>query len=152
MRTVHFSLNGDAVHALLRALAVRPDVAVGHSAGAAVLLQLASSHEVSPRSIIGINSALVFVNPPVQCLQPFSRALFDTETAISTVAALLRNGTIVRTLLRSTGTPLDPPQEARYVSMLTDERRVGAVLQMMTRWDLDALERTFARLLELGTG
>ena len=135
-----------AVNALMLALDVQPVIGVGHSAGAAVLLQLAASHEVSPRSIIGVNSALVSINPLGQLLQPISRALFDSEAAIAAVAALLNNGTIARALLRSTGTPLEPEQEARYVSMLTDERRVGAVLQMMARWDLAALQESFPRI------
>ena len=136
----------DAVHTLLRALEVRADVGAGHSAGAAVLLQLASSHEVSPRSIIGINSALVSINALGQFLLPISRALFETVPVIGALAALLRSGVIARELLHSTGTRLDPAQEARYVSMLTDERRVGAVLQMMSRWDLRALQETFSGL------
>jgi magnesium chelatase accessory protein len=136
-----------AVSELFRTLNLRPAIGVGHSAGAAVLLQLAaSSHEVSPRSIIGCNSALVSINALGQLLQPFSRALFDTEPIIAAAAALLRNGTVARTLLRSTGTTLGPLQEARYVAMLTDERRVGAVLQMMARWDLPELQATFPRV------
>jgi magnesium chelatase accessory protein len=139
------SLTGmaDAVGALFRALNLRPAVGVGHSAGAAVLLQLASSREVTPQSIIGVNSALVSINALGQMLLPFSRALFDVDGVRSAVAALLRNGTVARTLLRSTGTALDAVQEARYVSMLTDDDRVGAVLRMMARWDLPALADTF---------
>ncbi len=135
-----------AVAELLRVLEVRPDVGVGHSAGAAVLLQLASSHEVTPQSIIGVNSALVSINALGQILQPVSRTVFDFEPVRAALAALLRGGAIARTLLRSTGTALDPVQEARYVSMLSDERRVGAVLQMMARWDLPALQQSFPRI------
>ena len=131
-----------AVAELLRALDARVDIGVGHSAGAAVLLQLASSHEVTPQSIIGVNSALVSINALGQILQPAARTIFDLEPVRAALAAALRGGTIARTLLRSTGTPLDPVQEARYVSMLTDERRVGAVLQMMARWDLPTLQRS----------
>jgi magnesium chelatase accessory protein len=146
--TEHLSLPGmaDAVAALMRTLTLRPALGVGHSAGAAVLLQLASSHDVTPQSIIGVNSALVSINALGQLLLPFSRALFDVDSVRAAVAALLRNGTIARTLLRSTGTALDAVQEARYVSMLTDDDRVGAVLHMMTRWDLPALAASFAAI------
>ncbi len=134
-----------AVTTVLRSLDVRPTIGVGHSAGAAVLLQLAaSSHEVSPQSIIGVNSALVSINALGQMLLPASRSFFDLAPVRAGLSALMRSGTLARTVLQSTGTPLDPEQEARYVALLTDETRVGAVLQMMTRWDLPALQSTFA--------
>ncbi len=143
--TDQLSLAGmaNAVGALLRTLNVRPRIGVGHSAGAAVLLQLASSHEVSPQSIIGVNSALVSINALGQALLPFSRALFDVDPVRAAIAAVLRNGTVARELLRSAGTPLDPAQEGRYIAMLTDGARVGAVLRMMSRWDLPALQARF---------
>ncbi len=145
----HLSLEGmaDAVRTLLATLAVRNIViGVGHSAGAAVLLQLASAHEFAPQSFIGVNSALVSVNALGQMLLPFSRELFDVDPLRAGVAAMLRNGVLPRMLLRSTGTPLDARQEARYVEMLTDETRVGAVLRMMSRWDLRRLQAQFPSL------
>ncbi len=144
--SAHLSLAGmtAAVTTLLDTLDVRPVLGVGHSAGAAVLLQLAaSSHPVTPRSIIGVNSALVSINALGQMLMPASRALFDMEPVRAGIAALMRTGTLARTLLRSAGTPLDAAQEARYVSLLTDATRVGAVLRMMSQWDLPTLQATF---------
>jgi len=136
-----------AVAALLRTLDVRPSIGVGHSAGAAVLLQLAaSSPEVTPRLLIGVNSALVSINALGQMLLPVSQSVFDFAPVRTGIAALLRSGTLARTLLRSAGTPLDAAQEARYVSLLADETRVGAVLRMMSRWDLPALQSTFPAL------
>jgi magnesium chelatase accessory protein len=141
----HLSLVGmaDAVAALLRALDVRPLIAVGHSAGAAILLQLASFHEVTPQAVIGVNSALCSINALGQLLLPLSRAAFDIELVRDAAAAVLRDGTLATALLRSTGTVLEPAQEARYVAMLTDATRVGAVLRMMARWDLPALQARF---------
>ncbi len=142
------SLTGmtDALRELLLTIAVRPRIGVGHSAGAAVLLQLASTSDFAPQSIIGVNSALVSVNALGQLLLPVSRELFDLVPLRTGIAALLRNGMLARAALRSTGTPLDEAQEARYISMLTDETRVGAVLSMMTRWDLPSLHATFHRI------
>jgi len=146
--TAQLSLEGmaQAVNELLRTLDVTPTLGVGHSAGAAVLLQLAGYHEVAPKSVIGCNSALVPINALGQILLPVSRAVFDAAPVRAVAAALLHSGTIARTLLRSTGTRLDPVQEARYVALLRDDVRVGAVLGMMTRWDLPALQATFPTL------
>ena len=142
------SLQGmtEALRDLLRVLDVHPVIGVGHSAGAAVLLQLCSFREVTPQSIIGFNSALVSLNALGQILLPVSRALADVGILRAGAAAVLRSGTLTRALLRSTGSPLDPAQEARYVSLLASERRVGATLRMMSRWDLDALIATFPSL------
>ncbi len=142
------SLRGmtEALRELLRVLDVHPAIGVGHSAGAAVLLQLCSSREVAPHSIIGINSALVSLNALGQLFQPFSRALADVGWLRGAAATLLRSGTLTRALLRSTGSPLDPAQEARYVSLLTSERRVAAALRMMSHWELDPLLATFPSL------
>jgi pimeloyl-ACP methyl ester carboxylesterase len=79
-------------------------------------------------------------------LLPTSRSFFDLAPVRAGIAALLGSGDVPRMLLRSTGTVLDPAQEARYVSLLTDETRVGAVLRMMTRWDLATLQTTFPQL------
>lgn len=147
--TAQLSLTGmaDAVADLLDALAVRqPVIGVGHSAGAAVLLQLAASHDFALQTFIGINSALVSINALGQLLLPLSRELVEIDVMRLGVAALMRNGWIARELLRSTGTPLDSVQAARYVSMLTSDARVESVLRMMTRWDLPALHATFSAL------
>jgi magnesium chelatase accessory protein len=138
----------DAVHALLTILDVQPSIGVGHSAGVAVLLQLALTHERAPASIVGVNSALVSINALGQVLQPFSRAMFDLDFVTDAVASLLRGGLLATTLLRSTGTVLDPAQEARYVSMLTDETRVKATLRMMSRWDLPTLGANLSRIVQ----
>ena len=142
------SLDGmaDAVAALLTALDAHPSAGVGHSAGAAVLLQLSASRRVPLHSVICVNSALVSINALGQFLLPLSRSIFDVPFMHTAATALLRTGDVARMILRTTGTVLDPEQEARYVAMLTDEARVGAVLQMMSRWDLTALQAQFPTL------
>ena len=137
-----------AIRALLRTLGVDPVIGAGHSAGAAVLLQLASSREVALRSIIGVNSALVSLNTLGQLFLPFSRALADFDPLRAIVGALMESGSIARSLLRSTGSPLTPEQEARYVSLLTNNDRVSAALRMMSRWDLPALLATFPSITQ----
>ena len=133
-----------AVSSLLRTLEVRPSIGVGHSAGAAILLQLAaSSPEITPQLLMGVNSALVSINALGQMLMPVTQSVFDFAPVRTGIATLLRSGALARALLRSTGTPLDPEQEARYVWLLTSDTRVGAVLRMMSRWDLTALQSTF---------
>jgi magnesium chelatase accessory protein len=146
----HLSLTGmaTAVAALLRALDVHPVIGIGHSAGAAVLLQLASQVDIAPSSFICVNSALVSVSPLGQMLLPVARSVFDVALVRDVVAAGMQSGTLARRVLRTTGTVLAPEQEARYITLLTGETRVGAVLQMMSRWDLPDLEATFPRITQ----
>jgi magnesium chelatase accessory protein len=144
------SLTGmtSAVADLLRVLEVQPSIGVGHSAGAAIGLQLTSLPDLAPRSLVSVNSALVSINALGQMLLPVSRAAFDLPLVRDLVAATMLSGTIARALLRSTGTELDAEQAERYVSLLTDETRVGMVLRMMARWDLPALHARFPSIAQ----
>ncbi len=87
-RSDGFSLPGMArlVAALLKAEQFAPDLALGHSAGAAILIEMAQRKLIAPRSIIGVNAALMpFSGPrakalslfgPHACAEPGGAALF----------------------------------------------------------------------------
>ena len=54
---------GRIVPALLERLGAAPEIAVGHSAGAAVALRMALDGGMRPRHIVGLNAALLpFIN------------------------------------------------------------------------------------------
>ena len=53
--------------ALLRALGVQPTLAIGHSAGAAILARMAIDETLQPRALVSLNGALAAVARLVGC-------------------------------------------------------------------------------------
>ena len=47
----------DAVHQLLHALALRPAIVVGHSAGAAIAARMCVDGQIAPRALVSLNGA-----------------------------------------------------------------------------------------------
>lgn len=143
--------------ALLAELGARPQLVVGHSAGAAVACRLALDGLIDPDVIVGLNPALL-------PLAGFSGALFPALARVLTANPLVpwllaRRGSdrrVVEGLLRGTGSRLDAEGVHLYARLLRDRRHVSAALGMMARWDLrglaDELRRLRARLvLVVGT-
>ena len=144
-----FSLVGmaRAVASLLRSLNARPEVIVGHSAGAAVALRMTLDGLVSPRSIVGFNPALI--PPPeiwVELLAPFAGLLVESSWLARSAAWVAGRGTVVRTLLESSGARLSEQQIAWYSVLFTNPAHCAAALAMMNRWNLPALARDAAGL------
>lgn len=113
-----------------------PTALIGHSAGAAIALQMART---SPTHVIGINAALSnfrgvagWLFPMMAkalALNPLSAKLFSrTATAAS-----------VRNLIAGTGSRLDAEGEALYLRLVQDASHVDATLMMMAQWSLDGL-------------
>ena len=131
-----------AVGDLLDALAVRPSLVVGHSAGVPVLLQLAVDGRVAPERIVGICPALV--PPPdwyLALLAPLLALVVEQALVAQAGASLAAATRLVDTMLGSTGSPLTPAQLARYRTLCARPAHVHAALTMMARWDLPALYR-----------
>jgi magnesium chelatase accessory protein len=131
-----------AVHGLLGALDIRPQIAVGHSAGVSVLLRLLVDGQLAPESVVGICPALVA--PPnwyVTLVAPLLGLLVEREVVADTTARLAAGTRLIERMLGSTGTRLTAEQAARYRHLCTRPGHVHAAITMMSRWDLPALFR-----------
>jgi magnesium chelatase accessory protein len=129
-----------AVGDLLTALASTPAIALGHSAGAAVLLRMTIDRRLQPAKLIGLNPALV--PPPAAyrfLLAPFVHRVATSDFIAAQAAALAGRASIVASLLRSTGSALTPEQLGWYQRFFRSERHVHDVLTMMSDWSLTAL-------------
>ena len=119
-----------------------PDVIVGHSAGAAVALQMAMTTAGQPPRVIGLNAALgefpgiaglVFpLMAKALAAMPFATTLFSTTSA---------NPDRIRTLINSTGSTLEPEGYELYRRLVGDKAHVDGTLKMMAQWDLMPLLR-----------
>lgn len=141
--------------ALLAVLQSRPQVLIGHSAGAAVAARLAldglgglsSEGPCSVKTLISLNGAWL---PPAGqgrwFYAPLAR-LFALNPWVPHVFAFhaSHRGPLER-LLASTGSRLDRTGIDLYARLVSDRHHVAAVLAMMTAWDLRPLLQDLPRL------
>lgn len=136
-----------AVSALLRRLGDRPDIVVGHSAGAAIAVRMTLDRLISPTVLVGINAAL----------QPFGAGMASFYTGIARFLAINPlaprmfawraswPGAVER-LIAETGSKIDAQGVGFYRRLATDPKHVGATLRMMANWDLQELESSLPKL------
>ncbi|KWV90893.1 alpha/beta fold hydrolase BchO [Erythrobacter sp. YT30] len=125
---------------LLGTLDVEPSAIIGHSAGAALALQLALDHGYEG-PIIGLNSALrPFPGPAAQIFPAIAKVLFVNPLVprIFSGAASLP-GEAERFLARATGSQIDAEGLACYTELLRNSRHTKGALAMMANWDLPTL-------------
>ncbi len=134
-----------SVTALMAELGRTPDIVIGHSAGAAIAIQMALDAAVPPRGIVSLNGAL-------RPLEGFASRFF-----VARLLALLpivpnmfawraRDPAVVDDLLRQTGSNIGDEDRARYHRLATTPSHVGAALSMMANWEVRGLEAAMARL------
>lgn len=125
---------------LLEALEVTPAAIIGHSAGAAIALQLALDH-AHEGPIIGLSAALrPFPGALAQIFPAIAKTLFVNPLVprIFTGSIDLLGGA-ERFLWRSTHSRIDREGLACYARLLKHPGHAGGALAMMANWDLPAL-------------
>jgi magnesium chelatase accessory protein len=143
---------------LLDALGVRPILSAGHSAGAAILLQMCLDKRSRPDAIVSINGALLpFGSVAGQLFSPLAKLLVLNPFVPRFFSWRASNPDAVARLIRNTGSVIKPAGVERYARLFQTENHVSAALGMMANWDLFMLERNLRRLdvplvLVAGTG
>jgi magnesium chelatase accessory protein len=136
------TLPGMAVglQALLGTLGVEPALAVGHSAGAAILARMCLDGAIAPRGLVSLNGALLELpGLPRAVFSPLARLLAASPLP-RLFAWRARDRSAVERLVASTGSQLDAAGVDLYARLVRDPAHVEGVLTMMARWDLAALE------------
>jgi len=131
---------------LFEALGVRPQLIVGHSAGAAIGVTMALSGP-GPEALVGLNPALWPVGPslPPPASDLIAR-LVSSRTAGRLGAALARNTRVVDRLLRSTGSRVPEASRRWYGWLAGRSQHVSSVLTMMSLWDPRRLQAELSSL------
>ncbi len=125
---------------LCRAEAWQPSAIVGHSAGAAIALQLYQELREPSTKVVGINAALDTFNGLAGVLFPMiARALSMMPLVADIFSATSSRGNSVEKLIKGTGSTLSLQDLAFYRHLITDRSHVSATLQMMSQWDLKPL-------------
>lgn len=135
-----------ALAALLKQLNISPTLAVGHSAGAAILIRLALDHAIAPHAIVALNGAILpmhpFSHPFVSLMakflaaNPFVPWFFSKQADSATVDKLLKD----------TGSHVPEASRVCYRRLLRQRGHVAAALRMMAHWDLETLARNLPDL------
>jgi magnesium chelatase accessory protein len=129
-----------ALGALVRGLGLEVDVAVGHSAGAALLVQMALSGAIAPRLLVGLASALVpFRGFAGALFPPLARVLARSAIAPWVAAVQARDPKSLERIVHGTGSTLDARGLALYQRLASRPGHVANVLAMLARWDLEPL-------------
>ncbi len=136
-----------AAGALLQSLDVKPDVVIGHSAGAALGARMCLDGHVAPRLLISLNGAFLplgglagVVFPPVAKVMaalPFAPRFFAGQAG---------DPRSVDRLIDSTGSSLDTEGRAFYARLVRNPGHVAGALAMMANWDVNPLLRDLPRL------
>jgi magnesium chelatase accessory protein len=136
-----------ATGALLAALGVRPDVLIGHSAGAALGARMCLDGHVTPRILISLNGAFLplpglagLVFPPmakVMAALPFAPRFFAGQAG---------DPRSIERLIDGTGSRLDERAKALYARLVRNPGHVAGALAMMAQWDVQPLLRDLPRL------
>jgi magnesium chelatase accessory protein len=136
-----------ALAELLAALRVAPQIAVGHSAGAAILVRMALDESIVPKGIVSLNGALLPLHGLAGLLfSPAAKLLSFNPLVPRLFAWRAGDDRAVRRLIAGTGSVLDARGIALYGRLLRSPPHVTGVLAMMARWDLRPLQRDLPRL------
>lgn len=136
-----------ALQALIDRLDVgRPLLGVGHSAGAALLAQMALDRPARWCALVGFNAALVPLRRALRWMVPAARLLAAAPFVPQLVASHARDPASVQRLVDRTGSRLGPTGSALYARLMRDPDHVAGALAMMAHWDLQAVWRRLPEL------
>jgi magnesium chelatase accessory protein len=139
--------HGGGAGCLLQALDLQPQAVLGHSAGAALMLQLALDGRLPGARLLGLNAALLPFDGWAGFLFPPLARLLALNPVVPWLAAWrAQDPAAVRRLIAATGSRLDDAGVAAYAALLRQPTHVAGVLAMMASWDLQALQAALPRL------
>lgn len=143
------SLTGMArtLQKLLGALDLTPAMAVGHSAGAAVIAQMTLHRQIAPRGLVSLNGALMpIAGMPGHLFSALAKALLFVPFVPELFALGAADRSRVARLIRDTGSTIDDEGLDLYARLVRSPGHVNAALRMMATWDLADLTRALPKL------
>lgn len=133
--------------ALLGKLGVEPAGVVGHSAGAAIAMQMVLTRAIEPACLVSLNGALLpFKGVASQLFPSVARLLALNPLVPRFFAWRAGSADAVTQLLEGTGSRLDARGQELYQRLFSNRVHVASTLGMMANWDLETLGRGFPRL------
>jgi len=137
------------VSTLLQHLGLSPEIAAGHSAGAAVLSEMCVQGAIAPRALVSLNGALLplpFHGVAAPFMGPLAKLLAANPLVPMLFAWQAADGKVVDRLLRGTGSAVDEDGKKFYARLARKSGHAGAALTMMANWDLVTLQAALPKL------
>lgn len=131
---------------VLRVARINPVLAVGHSAGAAILIRLALDGAIHPAAIVALNGAILPLHPFSHPLVSLMAKFLAANPFVPWFFARQADDATVGRLLKDTGSKVSAESRACYQHLLRSRRHVASALRMMAHWDLEPLAHGLARL------
>ena len=123
------------------------DTWIGHSAGAAVALQVMLLQPSIVRDAVSLNGALLPWGGKASSLfMPLARALATNDWTTRFFVWNARRPGTVDNLLRNTGSSIDDRGQALYERLAHNEAHLRNVLRMMAQWELEPFARSLPQL------
>lgn len=137
-----------AVAQLLEKLGVQPDYVCGHSAGAAVALEMTRAGLIAPGAVIGINAALSPYGGKAGMVFPALARLFMVNPFVVEFFRWQAGDlAAIRRLMESTGSHLSPEGLEYYRRLFRSRSHVQSTLAMMAHWRLEGLRAALPGLV-----
>lgn len=135
------------MRSLLETLELDPQLAIGHSAGAAILTRMSLDRPGKLKLIVAVNGAMLPFGGPFRFLYPaLARMMLLNSVTRHVLARRARSEKAVADLISGTGSSIDERGLAGYTALFRDPEHVGATLRMMAQWDLQSLNADFPKL------
>ncbi len=136
-----------SVAALFGEIGLKPELAIGHSAGAALLCRMAIDGAIGPRGIVSLNGAfLPFHGMARHLFPPLARVLVWNPLVPRLLTWGAADRASVERLITGTGSHLDAEGIELYRRLFRDPGHVAAAMAMMANWNLEPLEHDLHRL------
>ena len=143
------SLSGMAngLEALIDTLGTKPQIAAGHSAGAAILARMCLDNRLPLRTLISLNGAILPLSGLAgRIFSPIAKALVGLEFIPRFAASRNADPTVLAGLIGNTGSKLDARGTDLYGRLARNPGHVAAALGMMANWDLNTMEPDLPKL------
>ena len=135
------------IAALMANMGLQPEIAVGHSAGAAILCRMSLDGTLPARGIVSLNGAMLpLAGTAGQLFAPLARLLVGLPLLPNLFAWRAGDLRVVEKLLAGTGSTLDRRGVDLYARVVRQPSHAAAALRMMANWDLAPLVRDLPRL------
>jgi putative magnesium chelatase accessory protein len=132
---------------LMDTLGLRPVVAIGHSAGAAVVARMTLDGPVEPQLVVGLAAALYPLRGLAQSwMLPAAWLLSRSSLVAHLIALQAHSRDNVARLVSSTGSTLDAGGIDLYGRLASNPRHVAGLLALLSAWDLEPLYADLPRL------